>query len=98
MHGFRDTLNQGMRNVTISLDDELARWVRVRAAELDKSVSKMIAEILQREMLANTDYKKAMEEFLAQPAYLKRDPNRPLPTREEIYDRPVFRRHERSDL
>lgn len=35
-----------MRNVTISLDEEVARWVRVAAAEHDLSVSRYVGEIL----------------------------------------------------
>jgi hypothetical protein len=37
------------RNVTISLPDELARWVRIRAAEADKSVSKYVSSVLEAE-------------------------------------------------
>ena len=35
-----------MKNVTIALPDDLARWLRVRAAEDDRSVSRWIADLL----------------------------------------------------
>ena len=34
-----------MKNVTITLPDDLARWLRIRAAEDDRSVSRWIAEV-----------------------------------------------------
>ncbi len=34
-----------MKNVTITLPDDLARWLRVRAAEDDRSVSRWIADL-----------------------------------------------------
>ena len=36
-----------MKNVTITMDDEVARWARVAAAERDTSVSRMVGEILR---------------------------------------------------
>ena len=38
-----------MRNVTITLDEELAKWARVQAATQSKSLSRMIAELLQQQ-------------------------------------------------
>ncbi|MCY4635943.1 MAG: hypothetical protein OXG04_15795 [Acidobacteria bacterium] len=35
-----------MKNVTITLPEDLARWVRIRAAEQDRSVSRWVAELL----------------------------------------------------
>ena len=36
-----------LRNVTITLDEEVARWARVEAARQDTSVSQMIAGLLR---------------------------------------------------
>ena len=41
-----------MKNVTITLDEETARWARVEAAHRDMSVSRLIAELLQEHMRA----------------------------------------------
>lgn len=35
-----------MKNITVSLPDEVYRRVRIRAAELDKSVSALVRELL----------------------------------------------------
>lgn len=37
-----------MKKVTITLQEDLARWLRVNAAENDRSVSKWLAELLER--------------------------------------------------
>ena len=43
-----------MRNITVSVDDKTHRLARIRAAELDTSVSALVREYLQA--LANTDF------------------------------------------
>lgn len=83
-----------MRNVTISLDEDLARKARVAAAEHDMSLSKFVAELLRKEVdTASGAYEAAKREFLSTPAYIVRQPGEALPTREEVHDRPVLRRH-----
>ena len=37
-----------MKNVTITLPDDVARWLRVKAAENDRSVAGWIVELLTR--------------------------------------------------
>jgi hypothetical protein len=52
-----------LKNVTITLDSELARWARRKAAEEDTSVSKLIGRLLEREMRASDSYWRAFEEW-----------------------------------
>jgi len=52
-----------LKNVTITLDPEIARWARHQAAEEDISVSKLIARLLEREMRQTSAYWKAYEEW-----------------------------------
>jgi len=52
-----------LQNVTITLDTELARWARRKAAEEDTSVSKLIARMLEREMRASDSYWRAFEDW-----------------------------------
>ncbi len=82
-----------MRNVTISLDDDLARKARVAAAERDMSLSKFVADLLHKELATDPRYEEARRQFFAQPLYVLRQPGERLPTREELYDRPILRRH-----
>jgi hypothetical protein len=50
-----------LRNITIALEEEVARWVRVEAATRDTSVSRLLANIL-KERMAESGNGKAAEE------------------------------------
>jgi len=52
-----------VKNVTISLDEDLAHWARRKAADEDISVSKLIARMLDRERRASDQYWRAFEEW-----------------------------------
>ncbi len=39
-----------MKNITITLDLDTAKWVRIKAAEQNKSVSRFVGELLQQQM------------------------------------------------
>lgn len=61
-----------MKNVTITLDEETAAWVRVYAAERNTSVSRIVGEMLQRHMHEGREYAEAMRRFLSRkPVQLK---------------------------
>jgi hypothetical protein len=57
-----------IRNVTITLDEEVARGARIRAAERKTRVSCLVGELLRDTMLEDTSYDAAMREYLARPA------------------------------
>ena len=79
-----------MKNVTITLPDDLARWLRVRAAEDDRSVSRWIADLLAGMRRREDEYEVAMREFLAvKPRRMVWVDGR-RPTREELHDRRRF--------
>jgi len=76
-----------MRNVTITLEEEVARWARIRAAELDTSVSRLVGEMLRERMEADRRYLAAQEVFFSvEPRPLRRAATR-YPRREELHDR-----------
>jgi plasmid stability protein len=80
-----------MKNITITLDAETAAWVRIHAAEQNKSVSRLVGEILQSRMKERRDYQRAMKRCLAK-APLELDGPTAKPTlRERIYDGPRIR-------
>ncbi|HEX6860667.1 MAG TPA: hypothetical protein VF138_10770 [Caulobacteraceae bacterium] len=64
-----------MKNVTITMDEATLTWVRVRAAEAGKSVSRWIGEQLARDrgqMLSdniNADALRATEAILSHPGW-----------------------------
>lgn len=80
-----------MRNVTITLPEDVARWLRVRAAEDDRSVSGWIAELLGRMRREEDEYEVAMRSALARQPVKLAWPDGRRPTRDELYDRPVLR-------
>ena len=80
-----------MKNITITLDPDTAKWIRIKAAEQNKSVSRFVGELLQQQMKERAEYQRAMERFLSKPPIKLREPDEPLPTRKEIYGRARIR-------
>ena len=80
-----------MKNVTITLEEDVARWARIRAAEEDTSVSRLVGEMLRRLMEEERSYEIARERYLSvKPAPLKK-PDAKYPTREQLHDRDGLR-------
>jgi plasmid stability protein len=80
-----------MKNITITLDEETAEWVRVHAAEQNKSVSRLVGEVLQSRMKDRREYQRAMRRYLSKPPFdLTGEPEK-YPTREDIHDRARIR-------
>ena len=52
-----------MRNVTIKLSDEAALWARRKAAEENTSVSRLVGEMLERQMRLSDEYWKAFDDW-----------------------------------
>ena len=82
-----------MKNITITLDPQTASWVRILAAEKSTSVSRLVGDILRERMNHQREYERAMRHFLSRQPVMLGEPGERLPTREEIYDRPVLRRY-----
>ena len=49
-----------MKNITITLDAQVARWVRIRAAELETVVSRLVDEMLKEKMREEQSYQASM--------------------------------------
>jgi hypothetical protein len=72
--------------VTIRISDEAAVWVRRKAAEENTSPSRLISEMIERQMRLTDDYRRAFEHWKS---------NRPLAacgaarrmTREQAHER-----------
>lgn len=58
-------VSSGLKNVTITLDPEVARWARLEAARRETSVSRLLGELLKRRMLEEDDYESASRRALA---------------------------------
>jgi hypothetical protein len=83
----------GMKNVTVTLDEETAARARVQAAERKMSLSRYIGEVLRKELRHADEYEAAYRAWREdlKPWPLKGRPE-PYSKRDEIHDRPVLRR------
>jgi hypothetical protein len=78
-----------LRNVTVTLEEPVARWARIEAARKDTSVSRLLGAILKERMLNSDGYERAMRRALGRKAFLKTE-GRYL-SREETHDRARLR-------
>ena len=76
-----------LKNVTITLDEDVARWARIQAAERDTSVSRLVGELLREKMREEQSYETAMREYLAQPPRKLRKRATRYPRRADLYGR-----------
>jgi hypothetical protein len=85
-----------MKNVTISMDDETLRWVRLRAAEAGMSVSRWIADQIgarQAEAARKAAASRLIEQLVAEFPGLPLSENGKISIdRDEIHDDGRFRR------
>jgi hypothetical protein len=78
-----------LRNVTVTLEEDVAQWARIEAARRDTSVSRLLGALLKERMTAQNAYERAMRRALARKPFLRSD-GRYL-TREEVHDRARLR-------
>jgi len=80
-----------VKNVTVSMDDDVARWARIEAAKHETSLARFLGDLLRERMAAQAHYDKAMR------AFLRTKPSGGsggggLPSRDEVHDRAALRR------
>jgi hypothetical protein len=87
-----------MKNVTITLAEDVAAWARVDAAKAGKSLSRYINDRLAQDMHMSAEGERnktaqleALEKFLSGPGWPGISKN--LPSREELYAERLFHRH-----
>jgi hypothetical protein len=78
-----------LRNVTITVDDEVARWARIKAAEENTSVSRLLGDALRQMMRQHQRFHSARREFKRLDASIISDGA--YPRREDLHDRPGVR-------
>ncbi len=78
-----------LRNVTVTLEEDVAQWARIEAARRDTSVSRLLGAILKERMTAQDAYERAMRRALVRKPFLH-SKGRYL-TREEVHDRSGLR-------
>jgi hypothetical protein len=80
-----------MKNVTITLDEDVAHWARVEAAKRETSMSRLVGEMLRERMRSLDAYEEARRQFFAVEPRPLRSEDSPLPSREELHDRSGLR-------
>jgi len=80
-----------MKNVTITLDEDVARWVRVEAAKRETCVSRLVGEMVRDRMHSEDAYEEARQQFFAIRPRPLRTGDTGLPSREDLYDRAALR-------
>jgi hypothetical protein len=78
-----------LRNVTITLDDEVARWARAKAAEEDTPVLRLVGDVLRGMMQQHQRIEHARREFRQRGTSVISDG--PYHRREDLHDRPGLR-------
>jgi plasmid stability protein len=79
-----------MENVTVTLDEETARWARIEAARRDMSVSAFIRLLLRERMGGQEAYAGGMSRYLSR-AGSNISKGGAYPAREELHDRAGLR-------
>lgn len=79
------------RNLTISLDESVARWARVWAARNDTSVSRMVGDMLSERMIREREYAVAMREYLSRAPFVHKEPGSSYPSRDTVHERDGLR-------
>jgi hypothetical protein len=80
-----------MKNITVTLDERTAAWVRIYAAERGKSVSRLLGEILQERMREAREYNDAMRLHLSKKPFKFQWAEGTRPTRDDLHDRANLR-------
>jgi hypothetical protein len=80
-----------MKNVTITLDEATAQWVRHCAADRQVSVSRFIGDLMRDQMQHERKYEIAMRQFLSVEPQVLRAPGESYASREELHDRTRIR-------
>jgi len=76
-----------MKNVTITLKEDVLRWAKVTAAKKDTSVSRMLGEELRRMMLNEKAYERGKKRFRSRAPRELKAPEESYPSRESLYER-----------
>lgn len=76
-----------MKNVTITLEEDVVRWAKIWAASHDTSISRMLGEELRRKMLAEEHYARAQKRFLSKAPKPLKPADASYPSRDSLYER-----------
>jgi len=76
-------------NLTITVDEEVLRWARLKAAEGNTSVARLVGDLLRKQMRKERGYESAKRRFLGTTARVIS--KGAYPSRDKLHDRPRLR-------
>jgi len=85
-HNIR-VMSRRLKNVTVTLEEEAARWARIEAAKRDTSVSRFLGEMLKERMDRSEAYNAARARYFSQEPGVHRRHGQTLPSRNELHER-----------
>jgi len=78
-------VKKDLKNVTVTMEENVARWARVRAAESEISLAQFLGGLLKERMHQEASYETAMMRYLSRaPRELRREGDS-YPEREELH-------------
>lgn len=80
-----------MKNVTITMQEDVARWARVEAARRGISLSRMLGDVLRERMEFEGKYREHQAEFNAVEPRRLTESGQELPAREDLHERTGLR-------
>lgn len=78
-----------MKNITITMEDAVADWVRVEAAKRNASISRLLGEWIGEEMRRQDAYEQAKRAALRFETWSVNAPGAASLSRDDQYDRPA---------
>jgi hypothetical protein len=75
------------KNITVTLDEDTARWVRVEAARAEVSVSRYLGRLLEERRRRSEGYETARRRFMSREPRPLRSAGTELPRREVLHER-----------
>jgi len=76
-----------MKNITITVEERVARWARIWAARHGSSVSRLVGELLEQKMEQEQGYQAAMKRDLARQPSMLKAAGTSYPKRETLHER-----------
>ena len=80
-----------MKNVTITLPDEVALHARIWAAKADTSLSGFLSRLLSERLELESGYQSAQANFFSRHAVSLQQQHQPYPKRADLHDRSSLR-------
>jgi hypothetical protein len=76
-----------MKNITIRVDEDVARWAKMYAAEHDTSVSRIVGELLRERMEQAQGYSVSYRRWKARAPRTLKPEGTAYPKRDELHER-----------